>query len=30
MAKVSSKLAAKVRESGDFNAEACYQEAEEH
>ena len=31
MAKVpSNKLAAKLKESEEFNAEACYHKAEEH
>ncbi len=30
MAKVSSKLAAKLKETEEFNPEACYHKAEEH
>ncbi len=30
MAKIPSKLIAKLKESEEFNAEACYHEAEEH
>jgi hypothetical protein len=30
MAKVSSKSAAKLKKSEEFNAEACYHKAEEH
>jgi hypothetical protein len=30
MARLSSMLAAKLKESEEFNAEACYHEAEEH